>query len=359
MRGKILFQALLTIVFFCTACVDSKYDLSKVDTDDITIGDEWVVPLGSGSVEVDDVIKVYKVPSIQKEKEKEGTDTVYVARYQGNLSILGAPSGTAVTIPLTDTPQLIAYSSVDLKELRGLFDQGFVLGLVDPHVMLNAGLTDGDIGCEFEIAGAKENAKTNFILARDESDVWIGPNESSVVGGYKFYENKEIPKVIEELPETISLNLTGKKNTSSTVSISSIGYELEIPLVPSASFQAVTTEHVKDAFDESFVDYLFSGGTATIFGTVTNTMPFDLSFIMKIVDSYGRPLDIVFPEQEIKGNTGEFSFEIKSEDMYKMVNAKDIQFVMELSGREQPEALKTNQKISLELKLKKTGGISI
>ncbi|WP_459187128.1 DUF4621 domain-containing protein [Parabacteroides sp. APC149_11_2_Y6] len=354
MRGKILFQALLAIVFFCTACVDSKYDLSKVDTDDITIGDEWVVPLGSGSVEVDDVIKVYKVPSIKIEE-----DGSYTARYEKELDIMQSVPGVDVGIPLTDDYKQIAFGTVDLKDLQDLFDEGFVLGLVDPHILLNSELTEGDIDCRFIIVGGERNATANFVLEKDKPNAWIGPNESSVKEGYTFAGCKELPTVIENIPSTIELNLLGKKSTTETVSISSIGYELEIPLVPSASFQAVTTEHVKDAFDESFVDYLFSGGTATIFGTVTNTMPFDLSLIMKIVDRYGRPLDIVFPEQEIKGNTDEFSFEIKSEDMYKMVNAKDIQFVMELSGREQPEALKTNQKISLELKLKKTGGISI
>lgn len=353
MRGKILFQALLAIVFFCTACVDSKYDLSKVDTDNITIGDEWVVPLGSGSVEVDDVIKVYKVPSIKIEE-----DGSYTARYEKELNIVQVP-GVDVGIPLTDNYEPIASGTVDLKDLQDLFDEGFVLGLADPHILLNSELTTGDIDCQFTIEGGESRATANFVLEKDKPNAWIGPNESSVKEGYIFAGCKELPSVIENIPATIELNLLGKKKTTDNVSISSIGYELEIPLVPSASFQAVTTEHVKDAFDESFVDYLFSGGTATIFGTVTNTMPFDLSIIMKIVDSYGRPLDIVFPEQEIKGNTGEFSFEIKSEDMYKMVNAKDIQFVMELSGREQPEALKTNQKISLELKLKKTGGISI
>lgn len=357
MRGKILFQALLTIVFFCTACVDSKYDLSKVDTDDITIGDEWVVPLGSGSVEVDDVIKVYKVPSIQK--EVEGTDTVYVARYKKELDIMQSVPGVEVGIPLTNDYKPIAFGTVDLKDLQDLFDEGFVLGLVDPHILLNSELTEGDIDCRFTIVGGERNATANFVLEKDKPNAWIGPNESSVKEGYIFAGCKELPSVIENIPATIELNLLGKKKTTDNVSISSIGYELEIPLVPSASFQAVTTEHVKDAFDESFVDYLFSGGTATIFGTVTNTMPFDLSIIMKIVDSYGRPLDIVFPEREIKGNTGEFSFEIKAEDMDKMVNAKDIQFVMELSGREQPEALKTDQKITLDLKLKKTGGIAI
>ena len=59
MKGKILFQSLvLCLCCAATSCVDSKYDLSDVDTDDLVVGDEWVAPLGTGTIAVDDVIKV-------------------------------------------------------------------------------------------------------------------------------------------------------------------------------------------------------------------------------------------------------------------------------------------------------------
>ena len=44
--------------------MDSKYDLSDVNTDDAVMGESWVAPLGMGYVTSDDVAAmVEKVPS--------------------------------------------------------------------------------------------------------------------------------------------------------------------------------------------------------------------------------------------------------------------------------------------------------
>ena len=65
------------------ACVDSKYDLSDVNTDDAVMGESWVAPLGTGYVTSDDVVNVEKVPSIRE------VDGAYVMIYDGEMKIKG------------------------------------------------------------------------------------------------------------------------------------------------------------------------------------------------------------------------------------------------------------------------------
>ena len=47
MKNKHLVMLLLSSCCLA-ACVDSKYDLSDVNTDDAVMGESWVAPLGTG-----------------------------------------------------------------------------------------------------------------------------------------------------------------------------------------------------------------------------------------------------------------------------------------------------------------------
>jgi hypothetical protein len=67
MKNKHLVMLLLSSCCLA-ACVDSKYDLSDVNTDDAVMGESWVAPLGMGYVTSDDVVNVEKVPSISGTK---------------------------------------------------------------------------------------------------------------------------------------------------------------------------------------------------------------------------------------------------------------------------------------------------
>ena len=88
-------------------------------------------------------------------------------------------------------------------------------------------------------------------------------------------------------------------------------------------------------------------------------MPFDMSIEMVIMDENNVPVDIQFPAQEVKGQSGEVIFEITKEDMPKMKDARHIDLNLHLTGRDQGEALKKGQKTTFNLKLKKEGGISL
>ena len=141
--------------------------------------------------------------------------------------------------------------------------------------------------------------------------------------------------------------------------LSELRYAVELPLTPAPEFSAVSVERIEDAFDEDFVDYIFSDGSSKIYGEVTNEMPFDMSIEMVIMDENNVPVDIQFPAQEVKGQSGEVVFEITKEDMPKMKDARHIDLNLHLTGRDQSEALKKGQKTTFNLKLKKEGGISI
>ena len=121
--------------------------------------------------------------------------------------------------------------------------------------------------------------------------------------------------------------------------MSELRYAVELPLTPAPEFSAVSVERIEDAFDEDFVDYIFSDGSAKIYGEVTNEMPFDMSIEMVIMDENNVPVDIQFPAQ--------------------MKDARHIDLNLHLTGRDQSEALKKGQKTTFNLKLKKEGGISI
>ena len=351
MGGKILSQALTLCLFCFASCVDSKYDLSDVDTDDLVVGDEWVAPLGTGTISVEDVIKVYKVPAITVE-----ADGSYVARYKGQLTplrnVVRAGGGYEV----------VASTVVDMGDLQGLFDENFKLSLADPHLKLESGFSKGSLDCRLDLTGNKVSAASFFTLSGLTPNIWIGPDASTVESGYTFSLCADLPKVIAEVPRNITLYLYGNSDQLAqlpTGSLSHLGYTVEIPFAPAPDFEAITVEHVKDAFDETFVDCIFSGGTARIYGTVTNEMPFDLSIEMIVLDANGHSLNLNLPLQDVKGSSGNVEFVIGEKEMKKMVNARNLDFKLHLSGRAKPENLKKDQTISLHLKLQKKGGISI
>ena len=108
------------------ACVDSKYDLSDVNTDDAVMGESWVAPLGTGYVTSDDVVNVEKVPSIRE------VDGAYVMIYDGEMKIKGKSLRAA-----SDKVE-IASEDITTGDIDGLFDGDFVLALTNPHITLKS-----------------------------------------------------------------------------------------------------------------------------------------------------------------------------------------------------------------------------
>lgn len=76
--------------------------------------------------------------------------------------------------------------------------------------------------------------------------------------------------------------------------LSELRYAVELPLTPAPEFSAVSVERIEDAFDEDFVDYIFSDGSARIYGEVTNEMPFRYVYRDGDHDENNVPVDTNF-----------------------------------------------------------------
>lgn len=355
MRKKVLFLSLLSFAGILSSCVDSKYDLADIDTDDISVGGTWVAPLGSGFIETEDLININKVSSVKLE-----SDGSYVARYEGVMQ--------PVTRSLRANGNMteVAVADVNTNDLQELFDDDFVLDLVDPHIQLRTKMTQGSVDTRLNLTAVKgsreEPTSAEFPLSGNQPYVWIGAHQPAGMTDYLFVKNDDLSQLISIVPETMRMSLKVDASQAATLpqgSFDNIEYVVEAPLMPAPGFKGIATERISDAFDESIVSYLFENGTATIYGEVTNEMPFDLLVEMIILDANENPLDISFPMQEVTGEEGKVEFVINEKDMPKMVNACHMSMQMHLSGREQVDVLKKGQRVTLNLKIKKEGGISI
>lgn len=149
MKNKHLVMLLLSSCCLA-ACVDSKYDLSDVNTDDAVMGESWVAPLGTGYVTSDDVVNVEKVPSIRE------VDGAYVMIYDGEMKIKGkslrAASGKVE----------IASEDITTGDIDGLFDGDFVLALTNPHITLKSNVKNASLDCSLSIEA--ENTSKRRLL---------------------------------------------------------------------------------------------------------------------------------------------------------------------------------------------------
>ena len=166
MKNKHLVMLLLSSCCLA-ACVDSKYDLSDVNTDDAVMGESWVAPLGTGYVTSDDVVNVEKVPSIRE------VDGAYVMIYDGEMKIKGKSLRAA-----SDKVE-IASEDITTGDIDGLFDGDFVLALTNPHITLKSNVKNASLDCslsiEAENASKKEATSSDFTLSTVSPNIWIGP----------------------------------------------------------------------------------------------------------------------------------------------------------------------------------------
>lgn len=348
-----LFNYLFVPVCCLTSCVDSKYDLADVDTDNVIVGETWVAPLGTGFVETEDLVRIDRTPSVQVEP-----DGSYVMRYEGTMRPNRLRAG--------GTMIEAASAEIPTDDLSSLFEGEFVLSLADPHILLQTGMKSGSVDARLDLASInsrrRETTSANFPIAQAKPNIWIGANQSAALPGYLFVQNDDLNGLIAIVPERMQMSLLLDAAQAATLpegALDNVKYIVEAPLAPDAEFRATSVEHISNAFDESFASYLFKSGTATIFGEVTNEMPVDLSIEMLILDADNKPLAITFPQQSVKGSQGPVEFVITEKDMPKMEKARHIELRMHLIGREKAEVLKEKKKITLNLKIRKDGGIAI
>ena len=206
-----------------------------------------------------------------------------------------------------------------------------------------------------------------------QNNIWIAASKEGVPEAFSFIENKELNNLIRIMPNNIVFDFSAQAEETKEIQFftsdaqANVKYAVKLPFAPATDFKANVIETVKDVFDKDMIDYLFSNGSATIYGEILNSIPLNMEMEMVIVDAKDEPVGITLTPQAVAGSANNesvsstVSFEIKESDMPKMVNAKNINLVLTLTSDDALAGKMLNQKQSLDLKLKikKTGGIAI
>ena len=206
-----------------------------------------------------------------------------------------------------------------------------------------------------------------------QNNIWIAASKEGVPEAFSFIENKELNNLIRIMPNNIVFDFSAQAEETKEIQFftsdaqANVKYAVKLPFAPAKDFKANVIETVKDVFDKDMIDYLFSNGSATIYGEILNSIPLNMEMEMVIVDAKDEPVGITLTPQAVAGSANNepvsstVSFEIKESDMPKMVNAKNINLVLTLTSDDALAGKMLNQKQSLDLKLKikKTGGIAI
>ena len=261
------------------------------------------------------------------------------------------------------------------------------LSFTDPHVKLN---TVSNVGIPLEgvLSLSTENNKgvskkttipgINILPSPapgkvKENNIWIGGENTQIQPDYTLVENKDLQEIIAISPNRaffamkVGVPETSQPQFFTKDAAAKVKYQVEIPFAVTKDFRSNVTEMIEGAFDEDLVDYVFQDGTATISGDVKNTVPLDIEMNLIIVDENGSPVGIDLEPKKVAGSpdgkvvTSQVSYTIEERDMHKMATAKDIKVLLTITSSQElaGKNLKEGQKLELELKLAKTGGITI
>lgn len=285
-----------------------------------------------------------------------------------------------------DMDLLMDQSSINMGDISKIFEgENNDLSFTNPYIKL---ITNSNIGIPIiaQLNLKATNDKHSLTTQIDEievtpsimpgleaaNNIWIGLNEPSNVEEFLFIKNNDLSKLIKIVPNNLFIDIsantaTGEGQFLTSEAKANIKYTVEIPFTPAIDFVVNITEEIKDVFDKDMVNYLFSGGTATIYGEILNLIPLDMTMNMVIVDKNNVPIDIQLAPQQVKGCadnqtvSSTVSFDITEDDMPKMKQAKNINLELKLSSTEAlaGKALNKNQTLAMKFKIKKTGGIMI
>lgn len=319
-----------------------------------------------------------------------------------SLSVSGAPE-LRIAGGISSPDYRVIYGLIDdhftagqvdiaTEGLDDLFDgDDNVLSFADPRIRLTA---HSNIGIPLQASfgmtsvndrtGATESVTADRIAMNAPgvygqtavSNIWLGASDRDVPVEYTFTACP-VNDLIRISPDDIAIRTEVRTDTSLADSracfypkdaFARIAYTAEIPLAPAADFRGQTDQTVDEVFDADLVDYLFSGGSAEIYGRVTNSLPLNFDMNLIVTDAADVPVGIDFVPQKVKGSgqgtdgaVSDVSFAITEADMPKMKNARNLRIRLEaycddaLAGRH----LRPDQQAKLALKLRKSGGINI
>ena len=358
---KTYFTLLIFMASGVISCVDNNYDLGNVNTDNITIGNDFVSPLGTVSINSENLLNL-----------AGESDIISVV----NNNIILAFKGTA-TFHTPQTKQaskhLIVVETPELAEIFG--SQGANhLSLSDPRIKLSM---KSDIMVPvpliFYTASLKGEEIIEEIIINDinvdanQNNYWIGNTEKSVASGYIFREAGNISNLIAPVPTSIRLGFE-MSSTLRNIATIDVGYDIEMPLAPKSDFVAAFTEKMTDIFDQQIIDAIFSSGSVSINAAVTNSFPFQFVTTLVVLDAENKEIGVdlgtdiaISCNADGSISTSELKFNITASDMEKMKNAKHLEVRLSAQGTKLTSGMNITdtQTLKLKLSIKKTGGINV
>lgn len=369
--------------------IDTDYTPAGVTVDGTEI--EWTFTLGSANS--------YTLSLPVSTIDVSGDNTVTVE------AVLKIPGGTVVDLgPAPSVAYTVSFGSLDYKVVYGKFDITFssspktadigklydifddedaVLSFREPYILLDTRSNIGmPVAAVLEItpdgdgSGAEVRVEDIPIPAAPEyggssfARFWMGETDPGS-SDYIFKYAEGLGDVIKESRENIYLAGSGRSVATQGQQFfpadarADLEYTIEIPLAPARDFYAVSVQSLEDAFGD-MRDYLFSAGTAEIYGTATNSMPLNFDLDMIITGEDGQSVGITFPTQYIAGpvspsepSVSEISFYFDEAAVARMATAQDMELRFVAMGMDQAPALNSNHEVLLDLKIRKSGGIHI
>ncbi|MCC8018423.1 MAG: DUF4621 domain-containing protein, partial [Rikenellaceae bacterium] len=313
----------------------------------------------------------------------------------GTVVDCGANPSMAYSVSFTDIDYKVVYGkfditfgsspkTADIGKLYDIFDDDeAVLSFREPYILLDTRSNVGmPIAAVLEITPDSEDSQSEVTVENipipaapefGESSYarfWIGETDPGSPE-YLFRYAKGLGEVIKESRKSVYLSGSGRSVAGDGEQFfpadaqADLEYTIEIPLAPARDFYAVSVQSLDDAFGD-MRDYLFSAGTAEIYGTATNTMPLNFDLDMIITDQNGQSVGITFPTQFIAGPgsaaeaaVSEISFYFDEAAVAKMATAEDMELRFAATGMDDAPALNSGHEVLLDLKIRKSGGIHI
>ena len=137
------------------------------------------------------------------------------------------------------------------------------------------------------------------------SNIWLGASDRDVPAEYTFAACP-VNDLIRISPDDIAIRTGGthgyRLDRFARLLLSERRFRPDrlrprFRFAPAADFRGQTDQTVDEVFDADLIDYLFSGGSAEIYGRVTNSLPLNFDMNLIVTDAADVPVGIDFEPQ--------------------------------------------------------------
>lgn len=272
-------------------------------------------------------------------------------------------------------------SFITTDDITKLFGEDAVLDFYNPMINISTTHNSGiALNIDLDFVGynkTEENTKLSTSLLIPSATV-VG---ESVTASYVLsplnpsIENVEwrefaLNDILANNPYRVGVSGVANSVDSESMFIPSqvqieASYDAVIPFATGSDFRISIEENFKDIFTPEIADVIFKTGSLEFFGTVSNTLPLNLTLVVKALDVNGNDLGVNFSTTNVSGSpdNSEVSTEIKltvsESDMSKMYNARSLSLTFHASSDDNlaGSVIKEDNYIDITLKLRKLGGI--